>query len=366
MKIVERKECEVIVAGIPAYNEEKTIAKVVLLTQKHVDRVIVCDDGSTDLTAEIAQRLGVVIVRHEKNLGYGAAIQSLFAKAKSMNADVMLTLDSDGQHNPEDIPKLLKPIEDDAADIVIGSRFLGGAEKRIPRYRRIGIRVITRMSNGRVKGKVSDAQSGFRAYSKKAIQGLELQENGMGVSAEILMKSRGENLKVREVSIGADYMGLETSTHNPLRHGASVTGAILRFIFYEKPLEFFGIPGITFFLVGTALGIIFYYYYEVQSHFVPIVFFSSIGLILIGALAIFTAACARARKPALYLGIPGVVSFLVGILFGTWMLQIYVAEHRIVTNIAIASLAFILIGMFTVSTAVTIIREQRRQENKKR
>lgn len=354
-----------IVAGIPAYNEEKTIAKVVLLTQKHVDRVIVCDDGSTDLTAEIAQKLGVVIIRHEKNLGYGAAIQSLFEKAKSMNADVMLTLDADGQHNPEDIPKLLKPIEDNEADIVIGSRFLGGADKDIPRYRRIGIRVITRMSNGKVKGKISDAQSGFRAYSKKAIQGLELQENGMGVSTEVLMKSGAQNLRVKEVSIGVSYKGLETSTHNPLRHGVNVVAAIFRLILFERPLDFLGIPGTILFLVGAVLGIIFYYNYEVHSHFVPIVFFSSIGLILIGTLAIFTAACARAQKPLFYLGVPGAVSFLVGILFGTWMLQIYVAEHRIVTNIAIASMAFILIGLFTVSTAVTIIREQRRQKNKK-
>lgn len=356
-----------IVAGIPAYNEEKTIAKVVLLTQKHVDRVIVCDDGSTDLTAEIAQRLGVVIVRHKKNLGYGAAIQSLFEKAKSMNADVMLTLDADGQHNPEDIPKLLKPIEDNEADIVIGSRFLGGAEKDIPRYRRIGIRVITRMSNGKVEGKISDAQSGFRAYSKKAIQGLELQENGMGVSAEILMKSGGENLKVSEVSIGANYMGLETSTHNPLRHGASVTGAILRFIFYEKPLEFFGIPGTILFLAGVVMAMIFHYqYYMHYMHlFNPLVFFSSVALVLIGVLAIFTAACARARKPALYLGIPGAVSFLAGALLGTWMLQFYMEEHAINANMGFASIAFILIGMFTISTVVTIIREQRRQESKK-
>ena len=354
-----------IVAGIPAYNEEKTIAKVVLLAQKHVDRVIVCDDGSTDLTAEIAQKLGVVIIRHKKNLGYGVAIQSLFEKAKSMNADVMLTLDADGQHNPEDIPKLLKPIEDDEADIVIGSRFLEGAKNNVPRYRRIGIRVITRMSNGKVEGKVSDAQSGFRAYSKRAIRSLELQENGMGVSAEILMKSGAQNLRVKEVPIGINYKGLETSTHNPLRHGVNVVAAIFRLILFERPLDFLGIPGTILFLVGTALGIIFYYYYEVHSYFVPIVFFSSIGLILLGVLAIFTAACARAQKPLFYLGVPGAVSFLVGILFGTWMLQIYVAEHRIVTNIAIASMAFILIGLFTVSTAVTIIREQRRQENKK-
>ena len=357
-----------IVAGIPAYNEEKTIAKVILLAQKHADRVIVCDDGSTDLTGEIAQELGAVMIQHERNLGYGAAIQSLFEKARSLNADVMLTLDADGQHNPEDIPKLLKPIQDDEADIVIGSRFLEGGDKEVPRYRRIGINLITRMSKGAVKGKISDAQSGFRAYNKKAIQNLKLQEKGMGVSAEILMRAGEQNLKVMEAPIGVKYKGVDTSTHNPLRHGMNVVAAIFRVIVYERPLDFLGIPGTVLFLAGVFLSVIFHYEYFMISApiFIPIVFFSSIALILVGTLLIFTAACARAPKPLLYLGIPGFVSFSVGFLFGIWMLQIYVAEHRIAMSIATASITLILIGMFTVSTAITIIRERHLQENKKR
>ncbi|MDH5733513.1 MAG: hypothetical protein OEY88_07000, partial [Candidatus Bathyarchaeota archaeon] len=266
-----------------------------------------------------------------------------------------------------EIPKLVKPIQDGEADIVIGSRFLEGTNKEIPRYRRLGIKLITRMSNGTLEGKISDAQSGFRAYNRKAIQNLKLQENGMGVSAEILVKAGRQNLKVTEVPIGISYKGMETSTHNPLRHGWNVIAAILRLILYRKPLEFLGIPGTILFLAGVVMALVFYYdYYLIwPPRFIPIVFFSSLALILAGFLAIFIAACARARKPLLYLGIPGGVSFLVGFLFGIWMLQIYVAEHRIVTNIAVASIAFILIGMFTVSRAVDIIREQRRLENKK-
>ena len=114
-----------VVVMIPAYNEEKTIAKVVLLAQKQVDMVVVCDDGSKDLTADIAERLGVTVIRHDKNSGYGAAIQSLFRKAMEMNADVMVTLDADGQHDPREIPQLTEPILDDKADVALGSRFLG-------------------------------------------------------------------------------------------------------------------------------------------------------------------------------------------------------------------------------------------------
>ncbi len=137
-----------VVAGIPAFNEEKTIAHVVLEAQKHAHIVIVCDDGSSDLTGKIAERLGAVVVRHEQNSGYGAALQSLFRKARELKADVLVTLDSDGQHDPAEIPRLVKPIEDGVAEVVLGSRFMdknGTAD--MPTYRQLGVRVITKLSN---------------------------------------------------------------------------------------------------------------------------------------------------------------------------------------------------------------------------
>jgi len=174
-------------------------------------------------------------------------------------------------------------------------------------------------------------------------------------------------LKVTEVPVGVSYKGIETSTHNPLRHGWNVIVAIVRLILFEKPLEFLGIPGTILFLVGVVMGLVFYYnYYLIQPPvFIPIVFFLSLALLLAGTLAIFTASIVRARKPLLYLGMPGGVSFFLGFSFGTWALQIYLTEQRIETNIAMVSLAFIFIGMFTVSTAINVIREQRRLENKK-
>lgn len=99
-----------IVVGIPAYNEEKTIAKVVVQAKRCADQVVVCDDGSTDMTGEIAEGLGAKVIRHSKNLGYGVAIQSLFGKARELGADVMVTLDGDGQHDPSDIPVLIEPV----------------------------------------------------------------------------------------------------------------------------------------------------------------------------------------------------------------------------------------------------------------
>lgn len=277
-----------IIAGIPAYNEEKTIAKVILLTQKYVDRVVVCDDGSQDLTADIARKLGAIVVRHQKNMGYGAALQSLFEKARALDADILLTLDGDGQHDPEEIPRMLKPLQVGEADIAIGSRFLSQGRNEVPTYRRVGIRLITRMSNGHGKDKVTDAQSGFRAYSRKAIESLELLENGMGVSAEILMRARNNGLMITEIPATITYEGLETSTRNPWRHALNVITTILKLVVEERPLVYLGIPGTILFLSGLTLGISFYYNY-VRGIFFSNYLFAAIGLTLLGSLALMTA-----------------------------------------------------------------------------
>jgi len=283
-----------IVAVIPVYNEEKTIAKVILSAQRCVNQVIVCDDGSTDMTAEIAERMGADVVHHRKNLGYGAAIQSLFKRARELDADIMITFDGDGQHNPNEIPALIRPVLKDDSDIAIGSRFLDTKQtKSIPLYRRLGIKVITKLTGVATNSKMSDAQHGFRAYGRKALECLEVSENGMGVSVEILMKAKEKGLRVVEVPIGCNYHGLEkTSTHSPLRHGVSIVMSIVKLVVEDKPL--------------------------------------------------------------LFLGVPGAVSLLVGVLFGVWMLQMYTIESRIVTNIALASVAFILIGLFAVFTAIML------------
>ncbi len=117
-----------ITVGIPAYNEEKNIASIIVKLKKIADVVIVCNDGSTDSTSEIAQNLGAVVINHKKNLGYGAGINSIFHKAKEIGSEVLITFDADGQHRIDDIKKIIEPIEKNRADIVIGSRFLDNAK----------------------------------------------------------------------------------------------------------------------------------------------------------------------------------------------------------------------------------------------
>ncbi|MCW4015786.1 MAG: glycosyltransferase family 2 protein, partial [Candidatus Bathyarchaeota archaeon] len=267
----------------------------VLETQKYADVVLVCDDGSTDMTAEIAKRLGADVVRHDKNMGYGAAIKTLFTTARELKADVLITLDGDGQHDPREIPKLIKPILENEADIVLGSRFLDADKKTngVPRYRSLGIKFISKLTGAAANHEFKDAQCGFRVYGQRALGGLNLVENGMGSSVEILVKAKNQDLRVIEVSAACKYDKLEqTSTHNPIGHGASVFMSIIQLVVEKKPLTLLGLPGLFFLFAGIG--------------------------------------------------------------FGTWMLKVFIEQQQIITNIALASIAFTIIGMFMVFTAITL------------
>lgn len=237
-----------LVVGIPAFNEEKNIASIVTKLQSITDKIIVCNDGSSDMTGQIAEKMGAIVVNHPKNLGYGAGIRSIFLKAKELNPDILVTFDADGQHRIEDISKVIEPITTGKSDIVIGSRFLNENDN-VPAYRKLGISAITKMTNITTKQKITDSQSGFRAYSKKAIQEITPSEYGMGVSTEILIKADKKDLKIVEVPIKILYEG-DTSTHNPVGHGASVILSTMKFISIEHPLKFYGVAGLGFLSIG--------------------------------------------------------------------------------------------------------------------
>lgn len=283
-----------VAVGIPALNEEHAIAKVVLEAQKYADLVIVCDDGSTDMTAQIAERLGAMIIRHEENGGYGSALKSLFCKALEVGADVLVTLDGDGQHDSTEIPQVIEPIIKGQADVAIGSRFIAAnGTKEMPLYRQVGAKIITKMVNGSSQSGLKDSQSGFRAYNRQALDKLCVSEAGMGASVQILLQASKSKLRITEVASTCKYNTEgSTSTKNPISHGIGVIGSITRLIIEEHPLKVLGIPSILFLFAG--------------------------------------------------------------VFFGIWMLNIYAIEHQIITNIALASLGFMVIGFFTASSAITL------------
>ena len=250
-----------ITVGIPAYNEEKNIASIIVKLKKIADKIIVCNDGSTDATSEIAEKLGAIVINHPKNLGYGAGINSIFKKSKEINSDILVTFDADGQHQIKDIERVITPIRNKEADIIIGSRFLDSAEDEIPDYRRFGIKLITKITNSSLKNKITDSQSGFRAYSKDVISKLNISDIGMGISTEILIKSSALDFRIAEVPIHILYEG-DTSTHNPVSHGTSVLFSTVKYTSIEHPLKFYGIPSIIFFIIGLSFTYLAAQYYS--------------------------------------------------------------------------------------------------------
>jgi glycosyltransferase involved in cell wall biosynthesis len=273
-------------ACIPAYNEEDTIEKIVTKSLVHVDRVVVCDDGSTDNTAKVARDAGAIIIS-QTNQGYGAAISSLFDYTRKENAQIMVTLDGDGQHNPDQIPLLVDAISEHNVDVAIGSRFLDDSTKASG-YRKTGIKIITSASNYGTNFKVSDSQSGFRAYSKDAIDAIHPTEQGMSVSTEILLKISNKGLSIAEVPITVSYEG-DTSEEHSVSHGVGVLMNTIKYVSIKHPLQFYGIPGLALIITGLFFGGIFLDAYLNDQ----IVFYGSllgsVVLFLLGAILSVTA-----------------------------------------------------------------------------
>jgi glycosyltransferase involved in cell wall biosynthesis len=245
-----KPEAKILVC-VPAYNESRNITEIINKAKKYADGVIVYDDGSTDDTYELAVSAGAKVIKSPKNNGYGKAIRALFQAAKEQDADVMVTLDSDGQHNPDHIPRLLEPVLAQNFDIVIGSRFLSKEDReKVPRYRTFGIKTITRLTQSASYAGLTDSQSGFRAYNRNALSKINLFEDGMSVSTEILLRAREKNLQATEVPITVTYENQDTSTHNPIPHGIGVLYSVFQFISLRHPLAFYGLPGIV--LLGVA------------------------------------------------------------------------------------------------------------------
>ena len=273
-------------ACIPAYNEESTIQDVIKKALPYVDKVIVCDDGSTDNTAKLAKEAGAIVIS-QKNQGYGAAITTLFEQTRKEDVQIMITLDGDGQHNPDQIPLLIDTIITHNVDVVIGSRFLDDKTKA-PGYRKTGIKIITSASNYGTNFKVSDSQSGFRAYSKDAIDAIHPTEQGMSVSTEILLKISNKGLSVAEVPITVSYEG-DTSEEHSVSHGMGVLMNTIKYVSIKHPLQFYGIPGVVLIIAGLIFGGIFL---EAYLNNQTIFFGSLLGslvLFLVGAILSVTA-----------------------------------------------------------------------------
>ena len=243
-----------IVAGMPMYNEEETIGSVVIRALRHVDEVICIDDGSSDASARIAEACGATVIRHRVNRGYGGALKTLFLHASEINADALVLLDSDGQQETNDIPAMLEPILNGEADFTIGSRFVeGGGGTDMPAYRRLGIKVITAASNLSSDLGIKDTQSGFRAFSKTALERLRFDSEGMELSLEMLEDAHEKQLRVLEIPTVIRYDVPKGSNFTAVSHGFTVmTWALLSSLRKAPPCAWH--PWIWPLAAGAAMG----------------------------------------------------------------------------------------------------------------
>ncbi|MHB1627556.1 MAG: glycosyltransferase family 2 protein [Bacilli bacterium] len=248
-------------AVIPAFNEERFIASVVITARSYADVVVVADDGSTDRTATLAEQAGAHVVRLPRNAGKGAALNAGFEYVRQFAPDVVVMLDADAQHDPAEIPAVAKPVLEHGADVVIGSRFLG-VKSRIPLWRRFGQHALNAATNAASGVQITDTQSGYRAFSPAALQMLRFRSKGLAVESEMQFLLQNSDLRVEEVPISVQYR--DGNKRNPVAHGLKVLDAILSLAARRRPLLFFALPGAVLTLVSFLLG--FYVLDRVGQH----------------------------------------------------------------------------------------------------
>ncbi|MBK9121850.1 MAG: glycosyltransferase family 2 protein [Chloroflexi bacterium] len=276
----------IVVAVIPAYNEERFIGSVVLLTRNYVDAVVVVDDGSSDRTAQIAHLAGATVVRHKVNKGKGEALNTGFKKARELFLpNAVVTLDADWQHLPEELPKVVKPITDGEADIVIGSRYLEQTSE-VPLQRVMGHRGFTMMINALSGTQVSDSQSGFRAFSLNAIKNITFNTKGFGVESEMQFVASDQQLRVLEVPITIRY--LDRPKRSVVRHGLNVLTSVLRLMGQHRPLLFFWLMGGVSLVVAFALGLAELEQYRLNNTVDIVLAMLIVFLLTSGSVALFT------------------------------------------------------------------------------
>lgn len=217
---------------VPAFNEEKRIAAVVSGALRKVGRVFVVDDGSQDRTADAAKAAGALVIRHEINSGKGMALRTGFQQVLDAGYDAVITLDADGQHNPEEIDRFLEAYAADTADIIVGSRM--GSRDAIPTYRyipnRIGIFCISRAAGCPIE----DTQSGFRLYRRQVLEQTRLKTTGFETETEVLIRTGRNGFRIASIPVSAVYHADYTTNFRPVRDFYRISILVLKLVFLDR------------------------------------------------------------------------------------------------------------------------------------
>jgi len=215
---------------IPAFNEENTIGDVISRLKATIQKIgidneiIIIDDCSWDRSAEISRGQNVKVYSLKWHMGKGYALRAGFKKAKG---EIIATIDSDGSHRPEELPLLLKPILQDKADMVIGSRFSGNTPTSGKRFNAAGVRIFSLMIRILTGAVVSDSQSGYRAMKSEVLENLSLKSGGYEIESEMLVKIARKKFRVREVPVSFEQRTYGRSTLDPIVDGFRILMSIV-------------------------------------------------------------------------------------------------------------------------------------------
>ncbi len=281
---------------IPAYNEEKTIGKVldeikqVMSKTKYNYNLLVIDDGSTDKTSDMAKKHGAITYSNKENLGLIKTFKIEMEKCLDLKADIIVHTDADGQYLAEDIPKLIKKIEE-GYDLVIGSRFKF-KNKNLPFLKNIGNKAFALVFSNIMKRKITDTTSGFRAFTKEIAKDIELINN-FTYTQEQLIRAHKMNYKIGEIGIKTRKTRESRLFKHPLQYAFRAWINILRIYRDYNPLNFFGKIGLFLFLTGIIIGLYFlklHFTTGIKGHtgllfLMLILLFSGIQIMLFGFLA---------------------------------------------------------------------------------
>jgi len=274
-----------LIVVIPALNEESTIAKVIVGAKGFASRVIVCDDGSTDATGAIARALGVQVIQHEKNEGKGESLRILMSEAMKFSPTAVLTMDGDDQHNPEDIPKVVLPVLDGEADLVIGTRSMNFPE--MPMDRIMGNKVLDALASVGAGGTIRDTQSGFRAYSSMALATIHFKAAGMTIESQTIIDAVEAGLKIREVPVSTRYL-VSRRKRSRFSHFSEVVDYLLSRTIVGSPILYLGAPGIFATILGVVAGFLVVQAFVTNHQLALGTALLSVVLLLIGAIMVST------------------------------------------------------------------------------
>ncbi|MDO8460582.1 MAG: glycosyltransferase family 2 protein [Nanoarchaeota archaeon] len=278
-----------VIVMIPAYNEEDNIGKVIREIPRDIDgvkdvKVLVMDDNSIDGTAEVAKKAGAdYILRQKQNVGLGNNFKRGIDVALKYGADIIVTIDGDGQFDAADIPSLLKPILEQEADVVTASRFLNPSlTKNMPWIKKWGNRRFTNLVSRITGQKFSDSQCGFRAYNREA--GLRINTRGkFTYTQEVFIDLLEKGMRIKEVPAHVSYDKNRKSmvSGSLSRYGFKSLGIIAKTTRDTQPLTFFGVPGMILFFLGFLGGAYSFFYWLAEHATTPVRTLLNISIFLV-------------------------------------------------------------------------------------